>query len=261
VVGRGYFDHFLSQDSADFTRWLAADPLKDAGMEKLLADCDAVLSYLPDPTHKFLARYRSSGFSPIYLGPARPQNEHAIDAFARPLHEAGGRLVEPYSRLFLADQDLREAAERWPRRRRRRVAIHPGSGSPKKNWPLSGWRSLLSRLRSEPEIETLVIAGEAEEEALAVLAGEGHEGCGWVSNAPLPLLAGVLAQCDLFVGHDSGPTHVAAAVGTPVLALFGTTEPSVWVPRHPATRFLDACGTWEQLSADRVWNGVKEKLA
>ena len=57
-------------------------------------------------------------------------------------------------------------------------------------------------------------------------------------NLPLHHLAAVLARCQVVVGHDSGITHLAAAVGTTTLALFGPTDPLVWGPRNPQTCVL-----------------------
>jgi len=62
-----------------------------------------------------------------------------------------------------------------------------------------------------------------------------------VQNLPLPYLAALLARCQVVVGHDSGITHLAAAVGTATLALFGSTDPLVWGPRSPR-----ACVLWPE---------------
>jgi heptosyltransferase-3 len=100
------------------------------------------------------------------------------------------------------------------------AVIHPFSGSPRKNWPLERFRELARRL----------------ERGLPV------RWCAGPEDPPLPEalryddlyeLACWLARASLYVGNDSGITHLAAAVGTPVLALFGPTDPAVWAPRGP----------------------------
>ena len=91
-----------------------------------------------------------------------------------------------------------------PPGRRTILALHPYSGSEKKNWPLARF------------------------EALAKL--EPFEWC-HEKFADLGELADWLAGARLFVGNDSGITHLAAAVGTPTLALFGPTDPAIWAPR------------------------------
>ena len=91
-----------------------------------------------------------------------------------------------------------------PMRERTILALHPYSGSEKKNWPLARFQ------------------------ALAQL-----HGFDWCHDkfADLGELADWLAGVRLFVGNDSGITHLAAAVGTPTLALFGPTDPAIWAPR------------------------------
>ena len=104
--------------------------------------------------------------------------------------------------------------------RRNFAVIHPFSGSPKKNWPLENFRALARKL----------------EKMLPV------EWCAGPEDPPLPEtvrfdnlwdLACWLASAQLYAGNDSGITHLAAAVGTPVLAFFGPTDPDIWGPRGP----------------------------
>lgn len=98
------------------------------------------------------------------------------------------------------------------------AVIHPFSGSPRKNWPLENFRELARQLETELPVrwctgrEDPPIEGAARFDDLYELAR-------W------------LARARLYVGNDSGITHLAAAVGTPVLALFGPTDPEVWAPR------------------------------
>ena len=98
------------------------------------------------------------------------------------------------------------------------VVIHPFSGSPRKNWPLENYRALAAQLEMPvcwcrgPEDPPLPDA---------------------VEIADLYQLACWLARAELYIGNDSGVTHLAAAVGTPVLAFFGPTDPAVWAPRGP----------------------------
>jgi ADP-heptose:LPS heptosyltransferase len=107
--------------------------------------------------------------------------------------------------------------------RERYAVIHPFSGSPRKNWPLENFRRLAAGLQRTMPVRWC--AG-AEDPPLA----------GAVHIADLYDLACWLARALLYIGNDSGITHLAAAVGTPVLALFGPTDPAVWAPRGPHVR-------------------------
>ena len=95
------------------------------------------------------------------------------------------------------------------------AVIHPFSGSSKKCWPLERFRELASHL----DVPVRWCAGPEEKLADAVRIDDLYELAGW------------LATARVYIGNDSGITHLAAAVGTPVVALFGPTDPRIWAPR------------------------------
>ena len=103
------------------------------------------------------------------------------------------------------------------------AVIHPFSGSARKNWPLAKFRALAEKLERGMPVKWC--AGQ-EDPPLA--------GAMRIDN--LGELACWLAKARMYIGNDSGITHLAAAVGTPVLALFGPTDPKVWAPRGPHVR-------------------------
>ncbi|MBX9603404.1 MAG: glycosyltransferase family 9 protein [Bryobacteraceae bacterium] len=95
------------------------------------------------------------------------------------------------------------------------IAIHPFSGSARKNWPLERYRELAAALPGEVRFTA------GPEETLA----EAHR------FADLGSLAGWLASASLYIGNDSGITHLAAALGVPTIAIFQASDPEVWAPR------------------------------
>jgi len=105
------------------------------------------------------------------------------------------------------------------------AAIHPFSGSPRKNWPLARFRALA---RAIGRLMPVRWCAGPEDPPLA----------GAVRIDNLYDLACWLAQARLYIGNDSGITHLAAAAGAPVLALFGPTDPGVWAPRGPHVRVV-----------------------
>ena len=113
------------------------------------------------------------------------------------------------------------------------LALHPGSGGIGKRWPLAGWRHVMNWL-TQQRIPCLIINGPAEQEAVDELLHNAPLAA-WpcTGTLPLPHLAAIIARCRLLIGHDSGITHLAAAVGTHTLALFGPTDPWTWGPRSP----------------------------
>jgi hypothetical protein len=105
------------------------------------------------------------------------------------------------------------------------AVIHPFSGSLKKNWPLAKFQALARRLERLMPVRW---CSGPEDPPL--------DGLSAVRIDDLYRLACWLAQARLYIGNDSGITHLAAAAGAPVLALFGPTDPEVWAPRGQNVR-------------------------
>jgi heptosyltransferase-2 len=124
------------------------------------------------------------------------------------------------------------------------VALGPGATfGPAKRWPAGHWRTLIAGLLDSRREHLLVLGGAEEEPHLrGLLEGFPPDRVHLLAGrTPLPVLVELLRMCRLFVTNDTGPMHAAAAVGTPVVALFGSTSP-LWtrpwgkghrVLRHP----------------------------
>ena len=113
------------------------------------------------------------------------------------------------------------------------AVIHPFSGSAGKNWPLARFQALARGL--ERIMPVRWCAGPEDPPLESLLAGEGAPP-ETIRADNLYDLACLLAAARLYIGNDSGITHLAAASGAPTLALFGPTDPAVWAPRGPNVR-------------------------
>jgi heptosyltransferase-3 len=118
------------------------------------------------------------------------------------------------------------------------VVIHPFSGSARKNWPLERYRELAQRLA----MPVRWCAGPEEQLDNAVRIDNLFELACW------------LATARVYIGNDSGITHLAAAVGIPVVAIFGPTDPAVWAPRGDRVRVVG--GNLDDISVEQVLNAV-----
>lgn len=110
------------------------------------------------------------------------------------------------------------------------VVIHPGSGGKHKTWPIERFAAVAKTLRAAGRRVDL-IAGEAEVDLWPDM-----KGCRVVPD--LMQLYDTLAAASLYIGNDSGPTHLAAALGVSTIALFGPTSPTVWSPVGPRVRII-----------------------
>ena len=112
------------------------------------------------------------------------------------------------------------------------LVIHPWSSNPVKEWPLDRYHQVVRQLASQGARRMVVIGGP--EERLRARAVAGWPVVDFVGQLTLPQLAALLRRATLMLSNDSGPVHVAAAVGTPTVTLFGTVEaatgPQRWGP-------------------------------
>ncbi|TBR17606.1 hypothetical protein EPO15_16525 [bacterium] len=124
----------------------------------------------------------------------------------------------------------------------RLVGIHPGSIWPTKRWLPERFAALAGRLTREDRVRVVLIGGPGDKELSAgVAAGAGAPLLDWTGKTTLPELLALIARLDLLVTNDSGPMHVAAANGVPVLALFGpTTRELGFFPYGEGHRVLEA---------------------
>lgn len=118
------------------------------------------------------------------------------------------------------------------------IVAHVGAGSRQKLWPLERWAALADDLAADPVPGAVFIAGEAEAERFTAQERALFLRLGGRYAETLADLAALLRGARLFVGCDSGPTHLAAQLGVPTVALFGPTDPGRWAPIGPDVRVI-----------------------
>jgi len=207
----------------------------DPGLVEYLCSFKMIVSYLYDPDGILRANLERIGVKTLIDWPRLmvPGQGHAAQQLARPLEKLAMFLEEPGWRepLFkitgIGMNPLR-------------VAIHPGSGSLTKNWPAVYWLRLAEEIQSAcPQTEIVFVSGEAEMERGTLPDDVPFQR--W-QGLPLVELADRLGTCSLFLGHDSGISHLASACGVPALLLFGPTDPVTWAPPQTSVRVLRAPG-------------------
>jgi heptosyltransferase-3 len=167
--------------------------------------------------------YRFRGMDP---------GEHAVDYYARcvgvaPSTAIGGSIAD--------DPNWFDALERERRLGHSLAVIHPGSGSPRKNW--IGFAAVVRCWHRHAPRPIVLLRGPAEAER------SGDTDCGAdivLEGLTLPRVATILRRARLYLGNDSGISHLAAAVGATGLTLFGPSDPSVWAPRSPHLQTVHA---------------------
>lgn len=173
--------------------------------------------------------------------------------------EASHAHVTEYHAWQLADQGIDLPRLQTPARANPDgpVVIHPGSGGEHKCWPRLRYEMLIDHLQSIGR-EVRMVVGEAERQRWGFWVEVMRSRCEVTDPADLIELSRRIADAGLYVGNDSGPTHLAGQLGVSTLALFGPTHPRLWSPLGPAVRVLwpGRCEPMEWLSVSRVVEAV-----
>jgi hypothetical protein len=123
------------------------------------------------------------------------------------------------------------------------IVLHVGAGARAKRWPIEHWEHLAATLR--PGSRALVLAGEVEAEQFTASEREVMHRMGGAYVGDLTSLADSIRSARVFIGCDTGPTHLAAQMGVATVALFGPTDPSRWAPIGPRVTVLAPGGARE----------------
>jgi ADP-heptose:LPS heptosyltransferase len=240
-------------NSAAFLSLFVPGTRLDEALCEKLRHVDCVISYLSDPERTISPKIKSCGCRFI-SGPFQLTQRRmpAPVQLGQPLAELGLVMADPIPRLFLKSQRVPAM----------RAVFHVGSGSPAKNWPIPSWRALAAKLEEQFD-ELLLVSGEADEAPTAEFLRTNRVSKLKVqSNLPILELAQELAAGTLFIGHDTGVTHLAAALGIPTVALFGPTDPLIWKPLGDHVRVVSSTdGTMESLRFELVWEAVRTLVA
>ena len=238
---RFYAQAVRSIEYGALARFFAHNSELPAELTDYFASFDVIVSYLYDPDQIFEKNLRRCGVQNLICGPARIVENagHAARQLARPIEELGIGVIDLAEKIFPSMEDRQFAREFLASGPQPVIAIHPGSGSHEKNWPLENWIGLFSRGGGSANLAGLVvISGEADEAQTEQLEREWkHSNVRFARNLPLPRLAAIL-ELSVFIGHDSGISHLAAAAGARCILLFGPTDPDVWAPRNENVRVI-----------------------
>jgi ADP-heptose:LPS heptosyltransferase len=130
------------------------------------------------------------------------------------------------------------------------AVIHPAATLPSKTWPAERFLEVACFLKRSFELNVVFISGTGED--LSAFAS-------WptVPGAPLEEIKSLIAGASLFVGNDSGPAHMAAAFGIPVVVIFGPSDPVVWAPWRTQAEVLTGSGGIVSVDARQVIDALE----
>lgn len=251
----GLVNHVRAIEARGLASFFAANGELPEAWRDYFSGFDIIVSYLYDPDEIFQTNVKRCTRAQFIAGPHRPdesQRLHATDVFLKPLE----RLA-----IFDADPEPRLAFDPRPAASDLVLALHPGSSSERKNWPEQNWAGLIEQLLATTSAHLLIIGGEAEGERLQRLtAALPPTRYTLVNGLPLAEVGRRLQSCAGYVGHDTGITHLAAAVGLPCVVLWPHTIEEIWRPRSQRVRVVRESSGVQNLSVARVFGEISSFL-
>ena len=275
ALAGGLVDRASSIEARALASFFARNGELPPDLVDYFSEFDLILSYLYDPDDIFKTNVGRCSPAQFIAGPHRAQEQsqvHAAKVYLKPLERLAIFDADPIPKLQVRAEPKPAMASALgfgqdstpgPRQVPLGLALHPGSGSERKNWPEQHWAGLVQSLVNQTPFNLVLVGGEAEGERLQRLsAALPPARTRVVQSLPLAELARLLSACGGFIGHDSGISHLAAALGLPALILWGETAEAVWRPpaeqvtvlRHPAgLERLPVARVFEQVR--RIWPG------
>jgi ADP-heptose:LPS heptosyltransferase len=151
------------------------------------------------------------------------RTRHAVDRYLDVIAPLGVGQVARVPRLPVSDAEVRAVDGLLQRARAGQdaplVGMFPGAGHPSRCWPLAHFAELALRLENNDGVRTVVFAGPEERPLVKAMRGAFPRSAVVFDRLTIPQLAAAAARMSVFVSNDTGPMHVAAAVGTPVVIL------------------------------------------
>jgi len=241
VRGRGLVNHIHSIEQPGMHRLFCDGVALPEGLAALFGTYDTILSYRPDPEGLFAANLRRLGaglvLSQSPFPPPPPPRLHAADFALQLTAQLGVSSLPVTPRLPLTAAELALVQPFFTEHRLnlqsdRLVVLHPGSGSAAKRWPLVNVAAVTEALAEQAGVIPIIVTGYAEETTATELRSLLRRAPPLrAENWSLLPTAALIAYAAVFIGNDSGLTHLAAALGRPTVAIFGPTDPEIWGPR------------------------------
>jgi ADP-heptose:LPS heptosyltransferase len=244
-------------DSAELTPLFAPRAAEDPS--GVFAGADATVVFVSSPDDPLAAAAGRLCPGPTVVHPCGPPaGLHAAVHLARAVAPVAGTEELPPAPLSVPPGAEAEASD-WLRERALEggtVAVHPGSGGPRKCWPADRFADLVQALR----LPTVLIEGPADREQCDRVGGLLPEEVQVARARGLGpgKLAALVSRCACYLGNDSGVSHLAAALAVPTVAIFGPTDPTVWAPLGERVVTLRDADQWP--SVEQVLRPVRGVL-
>ena len=220
-----------SLERPEISKLFAADDRDDEPAQKFFASYAVIYSWLGSQQTEFVRRLHTASRGAVNVFPFRPAARiHQIDHYLSCLNQSVGLEHRPV--IELRHEGVLWRDDFWHKHalnRRPVLTVAPGSGAREKNWPEAFFLAVADWWRDATGGVVVLLLGPVEEERGGVERLRG--GCVVASGLRLSQVAALVAGSDVYLGNDSGISHLAAAVGVRTVVLFGPSDIARWGPR------------------------------
>lgn len=241
VEKRFYADEILSIDQKGIATFFVKNGSLDFKLSQFFKEVGLIVIFGKDSESALMKNIKKiSRGKIININSFPPWDEkiHLIDHLLRELSKYGFNPYTLFPKIYLNQRDREWAKDFWKskgvdiKEREKIILIHPGSGSKKKVWPVENFLKLSNYLQNHIDRKIAIIIGPAEgDEIQNEIMKDGLNNKIVIRGLSLIQLASVIEGCNLFIGNDSGVSHLASALGIRTVTLFGPTNHIVWAPR------------------------------
>jgi len=255
----GVVDQALDLDGPVFHDLLHDSSIRHSGADHILQNCTHVVAWLHDQEKQLSRKLERFGIRHSWIGSPHDRKLQAVHQAARFCEILGvgtNDIGEPDC-LLTSHLGVREGCMKKSKANREKgdskecLVIHPGSGSLHKCLSPERLGSIIHQLAGgKKERKMVMVQGPADETMVSLLNPLiGGVAFGILQDKTLIEVARVLQESHVFLGHDSGVTHLAAALGVPTVALFGPTDPERWAPKGQHVKIVRGpdcqCDAWQ----------------
>ncbi|MGB7926331.1 MAG: glycosyltransferase family 9 protein [Pyrinomonadaceae bacterium] len=227
-----------------------------------------LLGYLSGAGQRLYARRPGRSLDFLSSFPTRPpvedRNKHAVDRYLEVLVPLGITNAPRVPRLRTRAEDD-AAVEQMLRKEKADmgaplVGIFPGAGHPERRWSLARFSELADMFVRNDGVRVVVFLGPEERALASEIRRTFPRNTVVFDRLTIPQLAAALARLAVFVANDTGPMHVAAAVGTSTVVLLDRRAPRSYIPLGTNHRIIRE-RTIDEMTADEVYGAARELLA
>ncbi len=137
------------------------------------------------------------------------------------------------------------------------VGLNLGAGHPSRCWNLDNFAELAAKISNLKDLQTIVFLGPEERDLIPEIKEKFPAGIPIFDKLKLPELAAAFARLDVLIGNDTGPIHLGAVVGAPIVLILDNRAPTIFLPLTETIRVVNN-GTIDEITVENVYSAMRE---